>query len=346
MKIAIDCRMIGMSGIGTVIENVACLLTEYQEHSFVLVGDPQRLHQYELQSNCTIVPCRLPIFSLKELLLFPRKEVNQCDAFFTPNFNLPLGLRVPIYSMVHDVVFFDLSFYSRLKRMVLRWYVRRALLHSRTVFTVSEFSKSRIVSYFPKACPVHVVYCAISKKLEKYADSRQESDREGIVFLGNIKTHKGLKTLLAAYEQLPKKHRRSLTIIGNIDFGTKDHEIIRQLKEMQQSVKVISGASDDEVYDLVSHAEVLVSPSLYEGFGLVPLESLYLGTPVIISDIPVHQEIYADFPVTFFRAGSAEDLCKKLKNIKYCPFDIRQQICQHYSFKDVTTPRILNEILK
>ena len=60
--------------------------------------------------------------------------------------------------------------------------------------------------------------------------------------------------------------------------------------------------------ELLVSARLLVQPSLYEGFGIPPLEALYCGTRAVISDIPVFREIYADFPVRFFRAGDALDL--------------------------------------
>ena len=64
--------------------------------------------------------------------------------------------------------------------------------------------------------------------------------------------------------------------------------------------------------EYIKNAALLVQPSLYEGFGIPPLEAMSLGTPVLVSDIPVFKEIYADFPVTFFEAGNATDLSKRL----------------------------------
>ena len=51
----------------------------------------------------------IPIFSVKELLFFPVKEINKCDVYFSPNFNIPMGISIPIFSTVHDVVFLDIT---------------------------------------------------------------------------------------------------------------------------------------------------------------------------------------------------------------------------------------------
>jgi len=61
----------------------------------------------------------------------------------------------------------------------------------------------------------------------------------------------------------------------------------------------------------LAESALLIQPSLYEGFGLPPLEAMILGTHAMISDIPVFREIYSDFPVVFFKAGDSNDLKNK-----------------------------------
>ena len=151
MKIAIDCRLIGQSGIGTFIENVMLYMVERTDMHFVLIGNEKRLSSYSNRANCHIVECNYPSFSLKELFCFPTKEVNSCDAFFTPFFNIPLGIRVPIFSMVHDVVFFDVEgICSPIGKLIRRFFIQRALNISKTIFTVSNFSRQRILKHFHK----------------------------------------------------------------------------------------------------------------------------------------------------------------------------------------------------
>ena len=77
---------------------------------------------------------------------------------------------------------------------------------------------------------------------------------------------------------------------------------------------IFTGKVDDKTLKkIMSEAKVLIQPSLYEGFGIPPLESMYLGTPVILSDIPVFKELYSDFPVTFFHVNDVNDLCNKMR---------------------------------
>ena len=347
--VAIDCRLIGQSGIGTFIENVVYHMVNTPDMHFVLVGDKKRLEPYALRENCTIVECNYKSFSLKELFCFPTKEVNRCDAFFTPFFNIPLGIRIPIFSMVHDVVFFDVEgICSPMGQFIRRLFIQRALNISTTVFTVSDFSRQRIQKHFHTFHPIVVVPNGLSKELLDYKAAHPlVKERSGMVYLGNIKRHKGLLVLWKAYEKLLQENpdAPTLTIIGHIDFRTKDSEMMETIKANKDKIRLLTNASNLEVYDTLSHAACLVSPSLYEGFGIPPLEAMSLGTPVIMSDIPVYQEIYGDFPVTFFKTGQADDLYHHLQKLPASPIYIDEQISSTYHYQD-TAKIILNEFQK
>ena len=347
MKIAIDCRLIGQSGIGTFIENVMHYMVERTDMHFVLVGDKAKLEPYGLRENCTIVECNYPSFSLKELFCFPTKVINSCDAFFTPFFNIPLGIQVPIFSMVHDVVFFDVEgICSPIGKLIRRFFIQRALNISTTIFTVSDFSRQRILKHFHTSRPIKVVPNGLSKELLDYkATHPVVKERSGIVYLGNIKRHKGLLVLWKAYERLLKEKHDAppLTIIGNINFRTKDSEMMETIQANKDKIRLLTNASNQEVYETLSHAACLVSPSLYEGFGIPPLEAMSLGTPVIMSDIPVYKEIYGNFPVTFFETGNAEDLYHHLLTIPSSPINIDKQIASTYHYQN-TAKIIIQEL--
>ena len=347
MRIAIDCRLIGQSGIGTFIENVVSNMIKMSDAEFVLIGNKKRLSKYEEQQSCTIVECDYGSFTLKELLLFPTKEINQSDVFYTPNFNIPMGIRIPVYATIHDIVFFDTeNFASPLYKAALRWYIKRALRIAKGVFTVSNFSKERIQAYFHTTRDITIVSNGLSHEIVEYQKSHPIAQkRSGIVFLGNIKKHKGLHVLLKAYAQLVKEgvDVPKLTIIGRSDSRTKDDSILQVIDSHNDNILLVSNATNQQVYDILSKAACLVSPSLYEGFGIPPLEAMSLGTPVILSDIPAYKEIYGNFPVTFFEAGNAEDLYDKLKELPSSPINTDSQIGSTYSYEK-TAKIIMQEL--
>ena len=110
MKIAIDCRMIGSGGIGSYIS--ALLPYFINRYKCVLLGNKKDLEKFENNQNVSIIECNIKTFSLKELFLFPKnilKKINECDVYYTPYCNIPSGIKIPIYSTIHDVVFLDIK---------------------------------------------------------------------------------------------------------------------------------------------------------------------------------------------------------------------------------------------
>lgn len=346
MKIAIDCRLIGQSGIGTFIENILHYMILDFTNQYLLIGKEQALAKYSQQKNCQCINCTYASFSIKELIAFPVKAVNQCDAFYTPNFNIPLGINVPTYSTIHDIVFFDTdNFCSPAKLLIYKWFVKRALRISTKVFTVSNFSRERIHNYFNTSKDIEVIYNGINQELRNYKKAHMSENRKkGIVFLGNLKRHKGIHLLLEAYNKLQEeKEDIPLTIIGNFNFRTKDTEIINLLQNNNSKINFMTNASNQEVYDIISKSEVLVSPSYYEGFGIPPLEAMYLNTNVIISDINVYKEIYKDYPVTFFKSGDSKSLYQALRDFSYTAINVEAKINNQYNY-ELTAKAVLNNI--
>ena len=329
MRIAIDCRLIGQSGIGTYIQNLVAHAINILGHDYVLIGNSKALSGYAERDNCTVVECTHRSFTLKELFSFPTKEVNQCDAFFTPNFNIPLGIKVPIFSTIHDVVFFDVDGICSSLGKFIRWiYIKRALSISNTVFTVSHFSDERIRSLFHYYGNIRVVYNGISQELTEYRKIHGctvKKNSNYIVYLGNLKKYKGIKDLIMAYHKAKTQMGLDtrLMIIGRKDARTMDKEVLQKMEQHDDDILFVTDADNNRVYQLLSGAKALVSPSHYEGFGIPPLEAMYLGTPAIISDIPTHREVYQGTPAIFFRCGDSNDLAEKLTHIpsKVCNVD-------------------------
>ncbi len=318
MKIAVDLRMSGKSGIGAFIDSMLPTLKEGAQVVQIKPG---------------IKP-----FSLKEMLFFPRdiiKKINECDAYFSPYCNIPgrlfsRGIRVPIFSTIHDVIFLDLPLAGKLGTFARKMIYQRAINKSKEIFTVSEFSKSRILARLKCKKPITVVYSGVPlyNEEEDQADANAPKD-DTIIFVGNIKAHKGIKTLIPAFIKARKiladndgallgqdkaRPLPRLLIVGSKEnFRTSDTELSELIAQSENNGVQFTGfVPDQELKGLIQRARLLVQPSLYEGFGVPPLQALYSGTKAVISDIPAFKEIYERLPVTYFKAGDAEDLAKKI----------------------------------
>ena len=331
MKLAIDCRMIGSGGIGTYL----CGLLPYfvENHQCLLLGREANLEEFcGGTSSVEILPCHVEPFSSKELFCFPSdvlRAINSCDAYYTPYCNIPGrlfggGIKVPIFSTIHDVVFLDIpELAGGLGTAVRRWFYQQAIQKSCCIFTVSQFSAGRIRSLlrFPEKKPLVVTYNAVphwfteSGPQEGNSAEKAAVRNQDLLFVGNIKAHKGLHILLEGFKQARQRGLAGrLVIVGNAsNFRTGDKDILERFQSLPEEAFSFTGrVSDSQLRDLYRQCRLLVQPSLYEGFGMPPLEALSQGTNVVLSDIPVFQEIYRDLPVTFFKAGDSADLADKL----------------------------------
>ena len=164
--------------------------------------------------------------------------------------------------------------------------------------------------------------------------------RFNIIYIGNVKPHKGINILLDAFMMLPKD-KYNLKIIGQ-----KEKFLVgSNIDESKYENVVFTGRlSDDELLDEISKAKYLVQPSLYEGFGIPPLEALYLGTTPIISKIEVFKEIYNDLSVIYF--DDAKDLANIIKEERKIELTPKDEVLNKYNFQkmaDIITLTLENK---
>ena len=352
MTIVIDCRMLNSSGIGAYIRGCLPFLLQ-SDNDFLLIGNTGELQSFLIKKNINIVDCAIKPFSLKEFF-FPLnilKRINKADIFFTPFFNIPSNIKIPVYTVIHDIIFADMpQITSKLGHMIRMLFYKRACKKSKKIFTVSNFSKSRIEHHFGNKKPVIVTYSAIQKKFLDYREaSLNNKKKKTVIFIGNIKKHKGLDCLLDAFH-LAKKDGlpHKLIIIGSKDnFRSCDNTIAEKIESLGDDSISFSGfISDEKLVEYISESDLLVQPSLYEGFCLPPLEAQVLGTNALISDIQVLKEIYGEYPVTFFSAGNSRDLYAKLIEI-LCkkdipPLSLPEHLINKYTFQKTASVLLNN----
>ena len=318
MTIAVDCRMLGSGGIGTYI---ASLLPYFLEsHDCLLIGDKDKLNAYSSSSHAILIPCDVEPFSLKELAVFPLSilhRINKCTIFYTPYCNIPSGIKIPVFSTIHDVVFLDVpGLTSKTGVQIRKFFYQRAINKSAALFTVSNFSAARIRTKLKcHNISIVVTYNALPAWFSSDSRYEQAEKKEQILFVGNIKKHKGLHVLLTAFKKVLNKGLSArLIIVGNADnFRTGDKSVCAEIDTFpKESICFTGHISDEELRNLYSQSKLLVQPSFYEGFGIPPLEALSLGTHALVSDIPVFREIYGKFPVKFFKSGDSDDLAENI----------------------------------
>jgi len=339
--------MLGSSGVGVYLEGCLSFFLD-TPHNFILFGDEKKISSLTKgKKNIVITGCEIKPFSPAELFAFPGsllKQINQSDLYYSPYFNVPGGITVPIFLTIHDIIFPDMpglvSFPGLQARM---FFYRRSFRRADTIFTVSDFSKSRIEYHLGKKKKIINASTAVNTSYIDTGIKTKPEDvtkKKSILFIGNIKKHKGLGLLLDAFLNARKDGLDyHLVIIGSKDnFRSGDSESAERLENIDEnSIRFTGFIPESEKWRLLAESALLVQPSLYEGFGTPPLEAMLAGTPALVSDIPVFREVYNDFPVTFFTAGDSGDLKAKMMELLYnkdpLPLVLSPSLKEKYSFK-------------
>lgn len=199
---------------------------------------------------------------------------------------------------IHDLAFLkNPAWYSRAYYWYYRLMTPLAVKTSQHILTVSEFSKSEILGFYPflKAEEISVVYNAIDSRLFKpqTSDIRHQTSEPFVLCVSSIDPRKNFARLIEACQGLTGA---KLYIVGKYN-----RVFSQQMKLDTDSDKIhfLGRISDEELVRLYNQAVCFVFPSLYEGFGLPPLEAMACGCPVLVSDIPVEREVCGDAALYF-----------------------------------------------
>ncbi len=134
----------------------------------------------------------------------------------------------------------------------------------------------------------------------------------------SIEPRKNHLALIRAYQRLIARRETELILIFVGSAGWRNAEVLEAMTPLIEQGKLIylERVPADELRILYSHAEAVVFPSFYEGFGYAPLEGMQCGTPAIASDIPVHRWVYGD-AASYFDPFSADDLSRAMEQLLF-----------------------------
>jgi glycosyltransferase involved in cell wall biosynthesis len=319
VKVAIDIRWITGFGVGTYTRNVVRALARL-DHSnqYFLIGSSQTAAEIGLlPANFKSVPLEAggtarSYFEFRALV----KRLH-CDVVHVPHlFWMPRNLPCPYVMTVHDVV--EHKFRTRdgsgLRRSLHFHLTRHVLKRAGRVLAVSEFTKSEIEKLFGiPGRNIEVVYNAIDERFLR--GHATESDRQVLaerylvtypflLYAGSIGPHKNLVRIILAFAALKAELEKKaeypelkLIIIG--DELSKHPDLRRTVirSGMKNEVRFMGFVPIEMLRLFYDAAKVFVFPSLYEGFGLQPLEAMAHGTPVVTSNVSSLPEVVGNAAV-------------------------------------------------
>jgi glycosyltransferase involved in cell wall biosynthesis len=307
MRVAIDARKLHDFGIGTYIRNLLRHLARTdQDTEFVLLcGEADLGVAAQLGPNFRAVLEPSPNYSLREQVHVPwvlRRE--RPNVYHAPHYVLPAGVRCPSVVTIHDCIHLMFPQYlpNRMAYAYARAQMWSAARRSNYILTVSEASKRDILHLFNVAPEkIVVVYNAIdshfsvtpSDEAVARVRERYQLDHRFVLYVGNIKPHKNLVRLIEAFDELRRGELDDLKLLIIGDQISKLPALRRAVHrhKIHKHVRFLGYLADDQLAILYRLASVFAFPSLYEGFGLPPLEAMASGTPVVTSNVSSLPEV-------------------------------------------------------
>lgn len=288
-RVLIDARKLGDGGIGVYTENAIRGLMLSKEISLSLIIRPQHKDQFVWTNSLECFEESAKSYSLSEYFgLAKRIPFDRFDLFHSPHYTLPRAIKTPAIVTIHDLIHLQYPehwYYP----MVAKRLIRGAMARAQRVLTVSEASAGALRAFAPQyAHKVRVTPNALNSELLQELDVAPILAKLGVrapyllTVCSNLKPHKGLKDLLAAFSKIKVEYpEASLVLVGQ---GIKSDIASDGIIEL-------SAQSSTNLAALYRGAKALVVPSLVEGFCLPALEARALGAVVVARPVPALREI-------------------------------------------------------
>lgn len=299
MRVGIDASPLYMrkSGISSYLGGLlGGLASRRNGHSFVLYTN-RPLPQDSLPAGPfeeRLVRLPFPKFQVWFQLGLPARMRRDRIDFFLGSFHrLPLLTRIPSALIVYDLSGLVLrsmhSGHVIARDMLMPLYIRRA----RRLLSISHFTGREVARHFPRwrekvevlpAPSPDMVPVTDPAELERVRRRLDLPDRY-ILFLGTLEPRKNLPRLVRAYVSMAPKLEQDLVLAGGR--GWRRGELSRVLRDESalERIHLTGFVEDEDLPALLTMADLLAYPALYEGFGLPVLEAMACGTPVLTSSV-------------------------------------------------------------
>ena len=286
----------------------------------MLLGNASELQNIlgSLSLQCGFIQASAGMYSIREQLDYLKLIPHGTKLYFATHYNVPLfysgRMLVTVYDMMHLAMPKFVQGYH--KRLYARLMFAAVRLKAESVLTISEFTKNemyRLLGEFSQ--PITPILLGVGNEWFSIPRMPSLHPRPFFLCVGNIKPHKNLKLLVKAFITIADRVPHDLVLVGKKEgFIHGDQEVAMLAKSFPGRIYFTGRVPDVDLHQYFCHADALIFPSLYEGFGLPPLEAMAAGCPVVVSNAGPLREVCGDAAL-YFNPYDESDLSEKLLRI-------------------------------
>jgi glycosyltransferase involved in cell wall biosynthesis len=304
LRIGIEAHVVGSrpSGNGRVVANLISALAEGFEHElFVYFTDPHVAKDWGRRdlSRVTVRLIRPAHPFVRIPFGLPLRAARDGLDVFLAHDNRPPFSPCPVVTLVHDVAFArHPEFFSPYERAWMARTIPASMRRSAGVVTVSGFTRDEMVDlYGIRPEKITVAHNGVDPLFLDPTPRPALVEPPFVLAVGNLQPRKNLATLIAAYRALVAAHpdtAERLVIVGQRGYAAE--VLVEGTKDLLAAGRVVFPGylPDQDLIGLLQRATAFAYPSVYEGFGLPPLEAMAVGSPTLVADIPVMREVVDD----------------------------------------------------
>jgi alpha-1,3-rhamnosyl/mannosyltransferase len=323
LSLIIDARKLRDGGIGVYLENLILGLSRRKLVALsLIVRSADESYASSLAPDSRLIEDNSPLYSLEEMFSLPRrlkKTIAEHEVYHAPHYTLPYNLPIPSVVTIHDTI--HLCAPEKLSQRIVGGYlIKSAIKRASRVVTVSGVSLARLGKIVP-GVPITVIHNALAPGFNPVSYSEVQRvvaklklRQPFVLFVGSDRPHKGFADLVDAVSLL--KDFRPLVVAVGDRFSEKTRKAAKT-KLGPNGVCFVGCVSRDDLVALYNGTRAAIVPSRIEGFGLVALEAIACGAPLICSPEPSLKEVAGNcawYTSTFEPQELAELLASCLEN--------------------------------
>jgi glycosyltransferase involved in cell wall biosynthesis len=347
MRIAVNARFLldeYLEGYGYFVWEIFSRLSlKYPEHEFIFIFDRPFSKKFSFSKNIKPVvagpPARHPLlWKLWYDVKIPAVlKKNKADVFVSCDGFCSLTTKLPQCLVVHDLSFLHFpSFNKKSHLLFYKRYTPKFLNKAKSIATVSEFSKKDIHSHYDlDASRIDIVYSAARDIFIPAGEQEREDTKKNLsggkeyfLYAGAIHPRKNLLNLLKAFSIFKRTQQSNMKLVLAGRLAWKNDLFLENLKtyKYREDIVMTGYLEEKELVKVMASAYALVYPSLWEGFGVPPLEAMKSKVPVITSSHSAMEEIAKDAALYFDPADHA-DIAEKMMRL-YKDETLRSRLIQ------------------